>query len=306
MFSELKRIRRLEREIKRVKHLDARILINQMRSAGQLPRLADAEFQVSSQFGEDGILQYLIHRVGDLPRRFIECGVETYVEANTRFLLENNNWSGLIIDCDQKAMEQLREDDIYWRHDITSVGAFITRDNINELCQSNGFTGEIGLLSIDIDGNDYWVWNAVNAVRPTIVSIEFNSLFGDQHPISIPYDPAFTRGKAHSSMMYWGCSLPALCHLAELKGYVHVGCDSVGLNAYFVRADAAHGLRKFSAQEGYVRSSIRQSRDKHGDLNFHSFAQIREEICDLPVVDVVTGKELKLKELPWPDAQERS
>ena len=189
MFSDLKRIRRLERELKRVKQLDAKILINQMRSAGQLQRLADAEFQVSSQFGEDGILQYLIHRVGDLQHKFIECGVETYVEANTRFLLENNNWSGLVIDCDQKAMEQLRQDDIYWRHDFTSVGAFITRDNINELCQSSGFTGEIGLLSIDIDGNDYWVWKAINAVQPTIVSIEFNSLFGDQHPISIPYDP---------------------------------------------------------------------------------------------------------------------
>lgn len=302
MFSDLKRIRRLERELKRVKQLDAKILINQMRSAGQLQRLADAEFQVSSQFGEDGILQYLIHRVGDLQHKFIECGVETYVEANTRFLLENNNWSGLVIDCDQKAMEQLRQDDIYWRHDFTSVGAFITRDNINELCQSSGFTGEIGLLSIDIDGNDYWVWKAINAVQPTIVSIEFNSLFGDQHPISIPYDPAFTRGRAHSSMMYWGCSLPALCHLAEQRGYAHVGCDSVGLNAYFVRKDAAHALRTFSAQEGYVRSSIRQSRDKQGNLSFRSFAQTRQEIGDLPVIDVVTGKDVRLRELSWPDA----
>jgi len=147
MFSELKRIRRLERELKRVKHLDAKILINQMRSEGQLPRLADAEFQVSSQFGEDGILQYLIHRVGDLQHKSIECGVETYVEANTRFLLENNNWSGLVIDCDQKAMEQLRQDDIYWRHDITSIGSSIRSVTIQQgmiTASSSDFLSDFG------------------------------------------------------------------------------------------------------------------------------------------------------------------
>jgi hypothetical protein len=102
-------------------------------------------------------------------------------------------------------------------------------------------------------------------------------------------------------MMYFGCSLAALCHLAEQRGYAHVGCDSAGVNAYFVQSDAAHGLRTFSAQEGYVQSSIRQSRDNQGNLNFRSFAQAIQDIRDLPVVDVVTGKTVRLGELSWPD-----
>ena len=162
----------LREQVVDAKLLSARILIRQMRQLGPLSRLADAEFKVFSQFGDDGIIQYLLQQV-EIPetsRRFIEFGVQDYQESNTRFLMVNDNWRGLIIDGSESNIQKVVSDPLYWRHDLTAVAAFIDRDNINDLFSSNGYSGEIGLLSVDIDGNDYWVWEAIDAVSPRIVS----------------------------------------------------------------------------------------------------------------------------------------
>jgi len=90
-------------------------------------------------------------------------------------------------------------------------------------------------MNADIDGNDYWIWQSLDVVKPVITIVEYNSVFGDKHAITIPYDRAFNRTKAHYSNLYWGASLRALCILAEQKGYVFVGSNSSGNNAYFVK-----------------------------------------------------------------------
>ena len=125
--------------------------------------------KVFSQFGDDGIIQYLIQHLQVQPQSFVEFGVENYSEANTRFLLLNDNWRGLVLDGSEDSLEALRSEDIYWRHDLTAVAAFIDRDNINGLLARNGFSGRLGLLSIDIDGNDYWVWERIDCVTPSLV-----------------------------------------------------------------------------------------------------------------------------------------
>ena len=124
----------LIQKIDEAKILAAQTLIRQIRTAGVVRCLTDIEFKVFSQFGDDGIIQYLIHHL-DLPHSFVEFGVEDYTEANTRFLLVNDNWRGLVMDGSRKHVQSIRHEDIYWRHDLTAVCSFIDRENINSLGQ---------------------------------------------------------------------------------------------------------------------------------------------------------------------------
>jgi hypothetical protein len=183
-------------------------------------------------------------------------------------------------------VETIRHDAIYWRHDLTAVAAFIDRDNIDPLISESGFTGPIGLLSVDIDGNDYWVWEAIDSVRPTCVIVEYNAVFGARRAVTIPYEPGFSRHRAHCSNMYWGCSLKALVLLAERKGYAFVGCNSAGNNAYFVERARLGPLRALTAEEGFVDSSYREARDDQGRLLLLRGDERREAIREMQVFDV--------------------
>ncbi|MCS6969215.1 MAG: hypothetical protein RMJ44_11100 [Cytophagales bacterium] len=255
----------------------------------EVKNLQEAEFQVFSQFGDDGIIQFLVEKLSPLPKVFIEFGVENYREANTRFLLMHNNWRGLVIDANPNMVEQIRRSDLYWRHDLTAISAFVTCENINDIFIKNGFTGQIGLLSIDIDGNDYWVWQAIEVVSPVIVVVEYNSVFGAERAISIPYTPNFQRYKAHFSGLYWGASLPAFCYLAQQKGYDFIGCNSAGNNAYFVRKDC-NLLPSLTVQEGFVCAHFRESRDSAGNLTFLSGQDRFAAIKGCEVVEVISNK----------------
>jgi hypothetical protein len=277
--------------------LTAKLLIRQMRAAGRLPRLQDAKFQVFSQFGDDGIIQYLIQTIGPLEDRFIEFGVEDYSESNTRFLLLNDNWRGLVIDGSRGHIEHIRRQDYFWRHDLKAVQAFIDRENVNQFFRENGFTGAVGLLSIDIDGNDYWVWEAIDAVQPTIVICEYNAVFGPSRALTVPYEAKFDRSRAHPSNLYWGASLKALCLLAERKGFAFVGANSAGNNAYFVRAERLGPLRRLTAQEGFVDSRFRESRDASGRLTYLSGDARRAAIAEMEVEDVESGKRIRVAEI---------
>jgi hypothetical protein len=266
------------------------LLARQNKALPILDKIADAEFKVFSQAGDDGIIQYLIHKVQISRKIFIEFGVENYVESNTRFLLRHDNWSGLVIDGSRKAIDYIMSDDIYYQHDLQALEAFITKDNINDLISSAGISGEIGLLSVDIDGNDYWVWKAIDVVQPVIVVVEYNSVFGKDRALTVPYQSDFVRSVAHYSYLYFGASLKALCLLAEEKGYSLVGCNAIGNNAYFVRKDRLGELKALSLEEGYVESQFRESRNKQGQLNYLRGAARYACIQGMPVVNVATGE----------------
>lgn len=287
----------LSRSVEEAKILAARALIGQVRSAGVLARLRDAEFRVFSQFGDDGIIQYLIHLLEPMEDRFIEFGVQDYSESNTRFLLLNDNWRGLVLDGDAASMNRVRAQDYHWRHDLTAVSAFVDRDNVNGIFRDHGFAGSIGLLSVDIDGNDYWVWEAIDAVDPVIVVCEYNAVFGPSQAVTVPYDPAFQRSRAHPSNLFWGASLKALCLLAERKGLAFVGANGAGNNAYFVRKDRLGPLRPLACEEGFVDSRFRESRGPDGELTYLRGDARRRVIADMRVVDVATGKTVRLGDL---------
>ncbi len=278
----------LREQVLEAKLLSAKILIGQMKTKGMLPRLSDAEFKVFSQFGDDGIIQYLLQQVDipDVSRKFIEFGVQDYQESNTRFLMMNDNWSGLILDGSAGNINKIVADAQFWRHDLTAVEAFIDRDNVNDLFARNGFEGEIGLLSIDIDGNDYWVWESIDVVNPIIVVCEYNSSFGPEHAVTIPYNSVFQRSTAHYSNLYWGVSLKALCLQASRRGYAFVGCNSAGNNAYFVRQDKLGSLLPLKCADGYVEARFRESRNRDGDLTYLPVAKRLIEIAQMPLYDV--------------------
>ena len=288
----------LRADIDTIKILAAQPLIHTFNSRGLILDLHQVEFKVFSQFGDDGIIQYLVHRLQPLPDTFVELGVENYRESNTRFLLVNNNWCGLVLDGDDDSINYIQRDEIYWRNTLTACRAFITRENINELLREAGFTGEIGLLSIDIDGNDYWVWEKIGIVDPVVVIIEYNSVFGPDLAVTIPYEPQFARHQAHHSGQFWGASLQALKLLADRKGYSLVGCNSAGNNAYFVRNDKVADQPVLSVQEAFVDGRFRDSRDEKGKLTYLTSAERFHAIAELEVYDLRQNKIAPLSSLP--------
>jgi hypothetical protein len=261
----------------------------ELRQCAQLAStdLRDYEFKVYSQWGEDGIIQFLLRHVPIERRIFVEFGVESYVEANTRFLLVNDNWSGLVLDGNEQNIAAIRRDPIYWQRNLKAVQAFVTRENINDLLASNGVTGEVGILSVDIDGNDYWVWEAITVVQPAIVILEYNGRFSPDRSVTVPYDPAFQRSKAHHSHIYYGASLAALTKLSASKGYALVGSNSIGSNAFYIRRDLLRApLREISPAEAWTRPQFRETRDQTGALTFASTQEEDAILATLPLVNV--------------------
>ena len=276
-------------QVDQTKMLAAQPMVREFRSLKNPIALEQAEFRVFSQFGDDGIIQYIISRLSlaKSDRRFIEFGVENYRESNTRFLLLNDNWTGLVMDGGEDNVASIRSEALYWRNDLTAQAHFITRDNINSIIQEAGFSGRLGILSIDVDGNDYWIWEAITVVDPAVVIVEFNGIFGSREAVTIPYQADFVREKAHYSFLYWGTSLKALCSLAGQKGYVWIGCNNAGNNAYFVRSEYAGAFCQPSLPEDFVQAKFREARDRAGNLGYIGQEKGFELIKDLPVWDVL-------------------
>lgn len=251
--------------------------------------LADVEFRIFSQWGEDGIIDWLAEHVPMDKKTFVEFGVENYQESNTRFLLQNRNWRGLIFDGNKDYMESVRKEEIYWKYDINAVCAFITRDNIDSLILENGMDGDIGLLSIDIDGNDYWVLKDISVISPRILICEYNPVFGDLHAITVPYKADFERLRSHHCGLYFGASIKAVCQLAESKGYSFVGTCSNGINAFFVRNDIiGHVSDKIRHKKAFP-SRHRDARDIEGNLVYASGLNRAELIKGMSVIDLAHG-----------------
>ena len=263
----------------------------------EIKSFREVEFKIYSQWGEDGILAWLIRMLPISSPRFVEFGVENYQESNTRFLLKNLNWKGLVLDSDAEHIQHIKDDEIYWRHDLIACQAFINKDNINDLLKKNGFTGKIGLLSIDIDGNDYWVWEAINCIEPDIVVCEYNAVFGDLHPITVPYQEDFNRTKAHYSNLYFGAGIKALERLANQKQYMLVGSNLAGSNAFFIHQNLYLQIKSRIRQTETLPSLVRESRDQCYQLTFLGGLQKYETIKHLPVQYLETAEVVSLESL---------
>jgi hypothetical protein len=210
--------------------------------------LARHGFKVYSQTDEDGILQEIFRRIGVGQATFVEFGCGHGMENNTVYLLLQG-WSGLWMDSDTRNNEKIAKtfEPFLKAGVLRFKPTLVTRENINDLLVQE--PKEVDLLSIDIDMNDYWVWQAIECIRPRVVVIEYNASIRPPGALVVPYQPdrVWTGGNI------FGASLSALEQLGTAKGYALVGCGITGVNAYFVRQDlvADRFAAPFTAERHY-------------------------------------------------------
>jgi hypothetical protein len=291
------RLLKVDRRLDEIK-INQGLILLELYSHKHSARLSDYEFKVFSQWGEDGIIQFLIANLQIRNKTFIEFGVEDFFESNCRFLMMKDNLSGFVIDGSPKNIERLKSSYFYWRHDLNCKASFITSENINSLLDESGFDREPGILSIDIDGVDYHVLAELENWRPSILIVEYNGIFGSTRPVSVPYEANFFRSRKHYSNLYYGANLPAFIHIAHKRGYALVGTNSVGSNAFFVRRDLLNDkVRETTLQECYRNSTFREGRGIKGMMTYLSGHARRQPISDMPLIDVVTGEGLRVSDL---------
>ena len=210
---------------------------------GRVPPLKEAGYSVFTQFEEDGLLVFLFAVLGTVNKTFIEIGSDDGVNSNGANLVLNFGWHGLFIDGNRRSVRRGRhfyaKYPTHWAYPPKFACAMVNRENINRVIEEEGFSGEIDLLCIDIDGNDYWIWDALEVVRPRVVMIETHVEFGYRN-IVVPYDPDYFYPGRHKD--YHGASPVAMNRLANRKGYRLVGANAYGFNMIFVRNDVGADL----------------------------------------------------------------
>lgn len=196
--------------------------------------LYEASFDIFTYHGEDGIVVYLLQKLNNVPKTFVDIGAGDCIKSNCATLVQHFAWEGIFIDKDEKQLEigkSFYKSLIKHGARISFVNEEVTISNINTIISGKGMKGEIGLLSIDIDGNDYWVWKAIEVIGPRIVIIEAKVEFG-YHKVIVPYG----KHNHHSvNKMYNGASVESLKKLGEQKGYKLVGAIKQGYNLFFIR-----------------------------------------------------------------------
>lgn len=195
------------------------------------------EYSLFSQNGEDGIIRYIFSEIGVSSKLFLEFGFGVTQNNSLRLILKEG-WGGVFIDglgASVKAFNRAIQKT--GLRNVRAVQQFLTLENLRSTILGSGLPEQIDLLSIDVDGNDYWFWKDISFLNPRVVVIEYNASLGPKVPLAVPYDPLFDCYRKHLSGLYHGASLMALVKLAREKGYALVGCDSSGVNAFFVRGD---------------------------------------------------------------------
>lgn len=292
LWSEISKIKRMQ-DFNMI--LSARILVSGYKGRN-IEQLSDVEFRVFSQNGEDGIIQWIVQNAKIENKIFVEFGVENYEESNTRFLLMNDNWSGLVMDGSQQNVDAIVNWSEYWRYNLTAKSCFITRENINEMISEAGIKGKIGLLSVDIDGNDYWVLDAITCIDPVILICEYNSIWGGEKKVTTPYETNFQRTNKHYSNLYYGASLMSFVYWSEIRGYFFLGCNTAGNNAFFVKKDS-FDYALLHKSPFFIMTTARESRDEHGKLTFLPLDRRLNLIKEMNVYDLNTNREISISDL---------
>jgi hypothetical protein len=242
-------------------------------AADQRTALRRAELKVTSENGEDGILLHILSHVGVTDRRVVELGVGDITKCNSTNLALAFGWSGLLLDGSDmlvEAAERFYAGRLPGGGSVRAVRSWLTPENIDSVLAQNGFEGEIDLLSVDIDGNDYWIWKAIKVIDARVVVVEYNASFGSEEVLIARYDERFNRFDLDPRGWYHGASLAALENLGRAKGYVLVGCDSSGHNAFFVRRDlASDHFEALSAKDAYY-PDMRRLREASEQEQFES------------------------------------
>lgn len=290
LYGELNQIKRLAGE--------AAILASNSNS-NSFNKLWDSEVKVNSQWGEDGILNYICNTIKVSKPRILEIGAGDFKECNSRFLVEMRNASAVLVDSNLNLVENLKKSNLEWKTHITVVQEWVTPDNINNIVsKARKFLSGIDILSLDLDGNDYWILKEIDLESVKVVVVEYNPIFGATAPLTVPRKDDFNRTSAHFSNLYWGGSIVAFNNLLADKDYKLIGSNRVGCNAFFVKSEF-HEL--FNNLDPIILSElvdwrVRESRDVNGKKTYLSSSDSRAAIKDCPVENTSTGEILKFKD----------
>jgi hypothetical protein len=205
-------------------------------------RISDAGFRCYSQFEEDGILLYVLTTIGFKTKKVVEMCCGTGDECMATNLILNHGFQGVLFDGDEWNIARAN---IFFRSKkdclLTPprlVHSWITKDNVNHLLRQNEAVGEVDLFSLDMDGNDYYIWEAISEISPRLCIFETHNIIPDDLSITIPYQPQFSCTEKHGhEQEFRSVSLLAMTKLSEKKGYRLIGAHKHGFNALFLRND---------------------------------------------------------------------
>lgn len=242
-----------------------------------LPSLADVGFRSYSQFEEDGILLYLFSLIPPANRTCVEICAGNGRECMTANLIVNHGWWGHLFDGNERNVRNgkrfFSNHQDTFLHPPTFTRAWITAENVNDQLVSAGVRGPVDLLSLDIDGMDYWVWKAIAVIEPTVVVCETHNAVPVGQALTVPYDPEFVNSSEH----YRGASLEAMCRLGKQKGYRLVGVHRFGFNAFFVKNGVGEDFFPEVAASACVGDPFSEKRrrdwDKVASLPWHEVAE---------------------------------
>lgn len=271
-------------------------IFNSKKNYDNIKFLHQSEVKIFSQNGEDGIIDYIINRLGILIPNFIEIGVGDYRESNTRFIYCRYHPKGLIIDSEnelkKKVLMHLREKSSFftlWKGELTILNTHVESENINLILAEN-CKFEVDIFSLDIDSIDYWVLSELKPNLSKIFVVEYNSVFGPDLEITVPNLKNFIRKEYHYSCLCYGMSLKALIKLMDIKNYYFIGSNSLKNNAFFVSKDYSKDVYfpnlEVKDLKFYTDSNLQESRDRNGVLNYLKGKDKLIEIQECKVINL--------------------
>lgn len=238
------------------------------------------EYSVFSQNGEDGILRYIYSEIGFKSKVFLEFGFGT-TENNSLRLMLKEGFGGVFIDGSDQTVDSFNKSAKTLNiNNVQAISRFLTLKNLKSVILDSGLPNEIDLLSIDVDGNDFWFWKDITYLSPRVVIVEYNASLGPDVSLSTIYDDSFLRHEKHDSGMYCSASLTAFTKLAKEKGYSLITCDSAGVNAFFVRNDClTENLKVSTPEEAFYPHKNRINRGLSLEDQFNT-------IKDMPYIEI--------------------
>jgi hypothetical protein len=265
-----------------------------------MKNLWDAEFRVFSQFGEDGIIDLLLDELQISKPRIMEIGAGDFSECNSRFALHKRNCSAFLVDMREDLKRGFQESEIRWKASVAIEIAKIDEKNIKDIeSRALTFLNHIDLISLDIDGIDFWIAQLMNWDQIKIAVVEYNPVFGAKKSVSVPKDTFNSRFEYHYSGLVYGASLLAWVEFFARKDMRFVGTNRVGNNAFFVPSSLAgmlpFQLPEISQLDAYVDWQIRDSRNQDRTLSFLPLEQAKNLITGVELIDTQTLKRVKFE-----------
>jgi len=265
----------------------------------KVKNLWDAEVKVYSQWGEDGILDYICELIELAKPRVLEIGAGNFLECNSRFIAEFRNASVVAVDARADLLNAPLHS-LKWKNHIELVNEWITPDNINSIIEfAEQNMNSVDIFSLDLDGNDYWILESANLSQFKIVVVEYNALFGSSYEVTVPRNDRFERHEQHASGLYYGASLKAFVELLEHKGFIFIGTNRSCVNAFFIKKNLRSKFEtlKIHDLDKYVDSTIRESRDSFGKLSFLAGIDRNIAIESLPLWNIASQVMINVRDV---------